>query len=524
MKNSFFKNHHGNTLLPLYYVKTCLIFLALIIASIAMTGCGESQSDIFCDDQNDDLYDVNYVDDTYNNFEFDSPDYEAELLTATLMDEAVCFDETEKTDFKSFLSKISVSYPYENLYNFDAVLDKYYSAKEYVSSAESIFEDNSISAEQLFKIVKQNNRELADKAIIEDSKLKEICSMVCEVINDYLKKGKNIDYSLLSRKILKLKIEKFSDFGYGFYDNESNCLSIDVESSESSVGLDKIVFHEVYHLIQNIPSHDNIDYQHGFCCKFGDESINSLNLTWFYEGAAEYLTLNHFGKRDSEIYPTLIKSFDTIKVATILAPDIGTEDFEALSLSKDLDGLFEYFNCVDEKDKREILNMMYAFELNLDLNYISSSRDFYQKYPDIDTLSLKPKLTGSIAQTLSKQFYHHLVSLHDYSVNDIFSLISIFENEISRLTWYDSRREAMQDFFKAYNLIQSEYFRLLAAKLNADPETVIASYNLFNHKTQVNSHEIEALPQEKREFYDYILTTRQDDKTESINITSLASY
>lgn len=462
----------------------------------------------------------NYTDTNNNSKENNFQEFKPIALSENYLTQPIIFSDADISYFQSYVNNITVHYPYEELYNIDNVLNKYYKAQPYKSNYENIFTDNLITEEQLFSIVKNNSKELKEDSQLSDSELKKVCSYICEVLNDYLKNNDNIDYSWLSEKVSKLKVKKFCDFESGYYDHKENLLGINFETVEPSQ-LKKIIQHEVYHLIQNNHNENNSDLEHqfGFCSKYKTEKVNSLNLCWFYEGGAEALTMNINNTMETDLYTALIDSMNMVKIATTLHPNNELSGLENTSLSADINDLFKYFNCVDEENKKEILKMMFAFEFDLDLNFTSPARELKEQYRNVNwyDFNLKYEIRCSIAQTLSKQFYSNLIVCSKTDLKDAFELISIFENVINKYMWQITDKNQANHFFETYNDIQGTFFQLFANKLGLSVDDIMSGYNYFYSNTEVNGNNIANLSTEKQQFYNYIVSNNKYYKANTVN-------
>lgn len=426
-----------------------------------------------------------------------------------------------------------IEYPYSNLYGNQALFNKYNSLSNYKPTTSSLFKNGQITVDTLYSVVKKNNENanLSSNQKLSDSNLREICSIMVNLFNDYAKRHKEADLNLLSEKISELKIINFDGFSNGFYDNTLGKMGYSVSylKAKSNDFFKETIEHETHHLIQaaGIKELSNSDYENrfGICYKFSDAEVNSLYWTWYYEGAAEYLTSNLNNKKTSNVYQDLIKSIDSIKISTILN-NTGVADFENLSLSKDLNDLFKSFGCQTYDDKIEVLNLMYAFELKYNMNF--SCEDFFDKYKStygktISSLEVKKELNNSIAQTLSKYFYKNLAMLlknKQVSIQEIFSIISVFENEISREVLYSSKQETLESFFEMYNDMQSELFEMISREINFSLEEIQQAYNSYNKQISVNLKNTVLLNKEQEDFFNYITESTKNHKVNSINYVS----
>lgn len=434
-------------------------------------------------------------------------------------------------NFINNVNNIEVSYKYSDIYNMQYMLNKYESTEKYTSTEQNLFVNGRISSDTIFAIVKENNANanLAKVQFVSDSELIKVCGIISDLLNDVIKNNPNIDLNLLSEKIKNLKIVTIDEFANGFFDPATGKMGFSFEYMKNK-GTDyykEIVEHETYHFIQSNSLNEikdtNINKRLGFVYDFNDVKINSLLWNWFYETGAEYLTCNRNNTREPNLYEAGIKDFDTIKVCTVLLSQNKLDTFENLSLSNNISDLFDYFGCKTDKDKIEISNMMYSYSLKNNFSYVCD--DFFDNYAEkygesITKEALKKVLNDDIAQSLTKIFYKNLASLirgKTIKVEEVFSMISVFENEISRTIWYNSNVETLSEFYSMYENVQSDFFQILAESLIINVDEVQQIYNAYNKNTSVNFDNTTLVDESKKDFYKHILETREGDKMNSIN-------
>lgn len=525
-----------------------------LLASV-LTGCGLNRNNDYSKNTSNPSYYEDYYGYVTENTDVTEPSIENDIPSETLppnnnnrpnivpeLDEyslgiinsKVTLDSNELTSFINYVKGINVNYTYSSLYSPGAMLSKYESLGEYNSSCENIFNNNEITGDQLYKIVKQNNKDfgVVEIATMSDSDLKEVCNIIADVLNDYIKKHPDTDLHLLSEKVNDLKILKFSDFSNGYFDSTNGKMGFDVSFLKSKPNdfFKKTVEHETYHFIQGNSlgeiSNLNLESRMGIAYKFDDVKVNSLLWDWYYEGSAEYLVCNRNNTKNTEVYKSLIKSIDTIKTATILSQNNKIIDFENLSLSSNLNDLFNYFGCETLNDRLEVINLMYSYNILYNINF--SVDDFYSHYKSTygkaaDKLYVEKDLNNSIAQSLTKYFYRDLAILvmnKEVSIEEIFSLISVFENEISREIWYTSNQNTLNGFFEMYNDIQSNFFEMISKKINVSLDNVQQAYNSYNKQVEIDLSNMTIIDEDKIDFYKFILETRKNDKMNSINFVS----
>lgn len=505
------------------------------VTNNANNNANNNKLDTNLNDSNDNKYDGNNKNNKVEDYKenINKPlildDYSLQIIN-----KKVKLNQNSINLFVNYIKGINVSYTYNDIYNTNLVLNKYNSLGKYNSTSKNLFINNNISSETLYSIVKKNNsnEKLVAKATLSDSELREICSIIVGILNDYAKNYKKADLLLLSEKINNLKILKFDDFSNGYFDATNGRMGFNVTylKNKSYDFYKKTIEHETYHFIEgnSIGESTSLGFvdRYGFSYEFLDVNVNSLLWNWYYEGSAEYLACNYNNTRENNVYDSVIKSIDTVKVATILSNKNKVATFERLSLSNDLNDLFEYFGCETKEDKIEVLNLMYSYNIIYNMNF--SSDDFYKQYELIygskaNKRDLEKELNNNIAQTLTKYFYRDLAILinnKEIDVKDIFSLISVFENEISREIWYNSNQDTLDEFFDVYNGIQSNFFDILSRELGIKIDDLQYAYNAYNKCSVNDISNISILENSKKEFYNYITKTRKNDKMNSINYVS----
>lgn len=451
-------------------------------------------------------------------------------FSKTIINSNISLPTSELNNYITNVNNIEVKYKYANIYNMESEFSKYQAIDKYTSNTSSLFKNGTITANTIFDIVKNNNSNynLPPSQTVTDSQLLEVCNIIADLLNDEIKNNK-IDENLLSEKIKDLKIVAIDEYANGFFDSETCRMGFNFSliKSKGTPFYKMVVEHEVYHLIQgnslNEIKNTNLKNRFGFTYEYNNVDLNVFAWNWFYEGSAAYLACDRNNTKEPTNYESILKDIDTIKVSTILMPQNGVTDFENLSLSNDINDLFNYFGCKTYQDKIDVLNMMYS--MTIKTNIFSTYDEFNNKYKEMygQTISfsnLKKDLNDDIAQTLSKCFYRSLANSllnKNVKVEEIFAMISVFENEMSRNIWYNSNQSTLIDFYNTYGKIQTDFFQLIANSLGVKVEDIQEAYNSYNNKVVVKLDNVTILNSEQKEYYDYILTTRKSDKMNSIN-------
>lgn len=241
-------------------------------------------------------------------------------------------------------------------------------------------------------------------------------------------------------------------------------------------------------------------------------------------GAVTNTYINIWPRR-SDIPNSVRGDINDIRYATCL---LGNEcSLESISLQNDLNVLFDYFNCKDDSQKIEVINMMYAYNI---IDRDDLCKDFFDSYEKehgeemswSQKMDFQTQLKGNVAITLSKQFYTNLctrINGKQVKMEDLFSIISVFETELSRQTWYTdpTKIENLYPFFKSYTEIQTKMFEMLAKSLNLTTQEVQKAYNAYNDNFNAQNLNVEWLLPNENSFFEYISDSRKADKSNSIN-------
>lgn len=437
--------------------------------------------------------------------------------------------------FKNYIDKIDTNYPFEELYGVMENLSKYNNLDKYISTFTNRFSGNKISKDYIYNVVVENNSKenFNNDKKIKDQDLKKICEEISTSINYIISNDNSINLNLLSEKIDNLKIINFTGFSNGSYDSTTGDMWLDVSKLNGDSSLfEKVIMHECVHLVQSNSlkelDNSNVELRLGCSYRFNDSKVNSLNWTWFSEGTAESIMMEKTNSSKALTYDNLIRIIETIKTSTVLKPNKDISEFEYISFNNDLSNLFEYFNCKNDSEKQEVLNMMFSYELVSGLSGSKSLNEFYDYYKSLygnmefkDKRLFEKQLKGSIGQTLSKQFYQNLIlSMNgkNININEVFEMISVFESEMNKLTWYSTTGYAtdISEFMINYVDIQDCFFEILSNKTGLTLEEIQNGYIMYNLECNFDLDNSNILSSDKKEFYNKVKENRKNDKTYSI--------
>lgn len=395
-------------------------------------------------------------------------------------------------------------------------------------------EDNHIDETMFLRQIIQNNQSVDNP--LNETDLKKVCAIVIRNINQALEKGK-INKDDLNQKLMELTIVDYKEFSYAYYNSATNQLGVNLavihnlaQNQDFDHVLENIINHETQHILQGnykiIKQNPQIEQSYGPCVQFKSVDVNSLYWNWFIEGSAEQLALNKNPDMDNFTYPQELKALELLKLPTLLDKTVKKDALEVLSTQDNLQAIFDYFDCQSIEEEQEVLNLFYALNLVVCDNYSSTSNDFYEKYNAItgsrmDFYQKKDYLASlkeSIAITESRMFYKNLVKLvqtKSMSLEEAMHLISINEDELSRLLWYsnDSYKDKYQTFFKTYEEMQSQFFIAISSSLGITVDDMKELFIIYHQSLDKQSLN---LTLEQNLFYENIENTRESDHKKAI--------
>lgn len=437
--------------------------------------------------------------------------------------------------YQQKVNEVVVNYQDSDLFHVPEALQEY--SKIIVSK--DLGTTFQIDEDKLYNQVLDNNQKYLSEHPFNsynetsDSDIRKIVSIITANINNKLATNTFIDYNQLSKTLKELKVFTYSGFGAGAIDDIDTVLSIDMATVDNYQKtypdtniLEMIVKHESNHLIQVTAGSSlegkNYKKNYGICYQFSNLAVNPLDNQWLLEAACEKQVLNDYNDGTEPLfYQNQILGLESITLSIILNSNNNSTSIEDNMFQHDLDKFMNIFNAKTNEQKQEIINMIYSFEL-----YYDEKDDFNQQYENKYGYSISSELEdyttslrGSIALTLSKLFYNNLSEIiagKSVTLKDIYTLISVFENDISRLTWYNSKYENYNEFLTEYNLIQNNFFGMISENTNLDIDTLQQKYNEY-HRIKETDVQIDWLNSDQNRFLNHIAETREKDRKPSIN-------
>lgn len=459
-------------------------------------------------------------------------------------------DEGDVQEVIADLSDIIVDYPYSELFDIDeALAEESATIIAIPDSSTQLIVNSKVDENELYQQILQNNEEYLsqNKGITKyngttNSLIKKVCAVIAPQINEYLS-GHDLseqDINYLNEKLSDLKIFNYDGYGYASYNPDRATLEVSekmISNLQRNTGesqtFEKVVSHEIAHLLQ-APTQQTIlqnnIMQFGPCIKHSGEQ-STLYWDWYIEGSAEQLCMDYYETNESLTYPAEIKALTLMKTAGAVDPSVDVTTLEELSLQSSREPIYEYFKCTTEEEEKEILNMFYATNLFTSGSITTSNQIFVDNYSskhdpmDGSTqIKLEDEWQGCVAATTSKTFYKNLailISEKDLQLDEIFSLISMYENNVSNLTWYSSKRQ--ESLLDNYTKYQDIFFRALAESNHIDKDELVNSYTKFHDENKANISEDMDLTSSQKEYFQDILDKYQGDKKEPIVTLNLSS-
>ncbi len=480
---------------------------------------------------------------TNQNFQT-SVNFSTSSESSNFLNQIVSLSKEEGTSFANKVHNRPVTYKNSEYFGVDEALTRYENLKAYQSNVTfQIIQNGKINENLLKQKILANNEQCVGTnhyiryKELSKSDFDKVFQALVDGLNTYLKD--EIDIAKLEEKLNNLKIFEMGLAGSGVVSDEGDVLAVNLKviavQQKYYPQIDYLrftVIHEASHLIQvnslQEKNEQGWSRNYGIAYEWEDLKVNPLMNNWYVEGAAEDLAINHENVSDIPGYVNDVKAIQSLTVATIVRDDIEEDTISKLSLQSDLDKWFEVFNCKTKEDKKEIINMMFSFDI-----WLNQNRDFYDYYQsqtgkDLDRSTYEISLKSSIAQTLTKQFYENLSSkivTSNVPLKDIFSSIEVFEMEMSRITWYASRQNTDNAIFvKMYQEIQDEFFDILAKKVHTNKSEIYNLYNSYYRDSQTNVIDNIMLNKEENDYMSKVMESRSTLKSKSGPVNQLSPY
>lgn len=478
---------------------------------------------------------------TTTNTSNPAPIVQLEAELQSIIETSIRFSNSSYSQIANYIDSIRVDYQYSELFNINAALAQYNNINRYRASSSSNFvTNNRINRERVRTQIINNNTEFLANftgsrlSALSITDFDKVLTTFIDTLEYNLASG-YIDMAKLDEKIQDLKILSTTEGKMAYVDSIRDIFAVNTNIIATRQArypdidyFKKIVIHESVHFIQmatmNEAEHEGYRSRFGISYDWEDMSINPLCCSWFHEGAADRIMVEMDNyNMTGATYPLYIRSINSLTLATMIRNDVDQSTLSQISFQNNLESLFTAFGCQNDRQRLEILQMMYSFEITHTAN-----RDFYAavtalngaKMESSEKSSYEYGLKASQAQTLTKAFYTNLagtLTSRSVKLEEVFHLISIFEADMSRLTWYSSRTNENRDFFNTYVGIQNQFFGRIASELGISATDITRAYNAYNSALRFGETNLSFLSDSENNYLTEISAGLRDNKRRAIN-------
>lgn len=448
------------------------------------------------------------------------------------------FTASNYNSIKSYIDSLDIAYEYENLYNFNKSLTEYNKLNLVNKHSNEL---KNITVDELYNLILKNNKEYKKSVKtsvykeLNNSEIREICTLIVDTVNKYVKENKDINIDRVKCVLNNLKMYKQTSAVANAFVTDDNCLIIspnmlEVANMINGKGTEEDIFiHEIIHLLQkgcncDLNKNTNLKRNFGISYGFKNLEVNSLDFTWLYEASAEKNMMNLTG-HDPLVYKNMIGYLESLSLVNLLNPSYSVNDTEELSFKRDLNELYSYFGVTTDKDKKEILNMMYSIEVMQQAptdfyNILEKTTGRTKDSTLIDEVNYTVKV--SICETLTKLFYKNLAKNlvnKDATLEDVFYLISLFENDLnSHIKYKDSTKYKYNNrFIETYLNIQDNFFYELSKSTGYSQTDIEKKFDEYTANTKDgNNYSLNFLNKDKIDYLEERETAMSLSATVSI--------
>ena len=532
----------------IYKLKKVIILPVVIASTISFAGCTADEEEIEANTEekkreerkssvssdmnsNDErmTYIDEIVDENLNSMELEKDENQIYTIDNEKYNTIVDFSIIDTSIEKNVIDNMYTSYPYSEYYNTKEALNRYYAIEEYDSNNSLKYISNcKIDKEKLKNKVISNNASFLKRT--EYTMFSELSSsdfnLAIDAIVDTLNNRLNdeIDIYQLDSNLDKLKIIRTDRGGNASVSNEDMILSINPDVINSLGDSDffyKVICHEANHLVQINSEiekkNEKYDRNMGILYTWNDLNVNPLGYQWLIESSAEKIMQDETKEKLGKVmYEDMIKDLDSLSLSCIFNENIDSLTIPKLTLQQDLNKLFELFNCKNDKDKEEIVNMLYTFEIvddNTNDEFDKFHNEKFGEYLDINERYL---LSNYCAETLSKIYYKGLINkleTKSTNLNDVFNLMAINEADMNRITrFHGAYSKEQNDFINYYFNIQQEFFNLISKSTNIEQDELFKMYDEYYNSCTDYNLESNLLENNQKEILGKIIETRFEIK------------
>lgn len=418
--------------------------------------------------------------------------------------------------FEESVKSIEVSYPYEELF-----------CGEHINYEVSKSSEDYLNIDVLYKRVLENNKEyqVVHSNDTYFGTTNEFVYSVCQKIIDNYNKletnGVGLDKEHINSNLANLKIFLYKGYNYGYYNSKQNILGIN--ETLSSDEMKDVISHEVMHVLMGSNNKElessGLKSKNGYLYSFDNREINPYNWTWFSEASAENLGCSLDNNKEPYVYAREINSIEAMKFATFNP----NNDIECTLFSSNINKLYD---CFPNLTHEEVNKMFYAYSIIFDNNTGQEGYYFYKFLENHGVVissghygNFESNLRASIALSLSKEFYINFakrIENKSISLNEIFEIISVFELELSRELWYQSKYPDLEYFLSNYCNIQEQFFEVICNSLGISMDYIKKLYYMFNNDVSLSNINVSFLTDKENDFINYINESRTGNKKDAI--------
>jgi len=439
---------------------------------------------------------------------------------------AVHLDDDDLGEFHLYINNQDVVYHYDDLYGIDSALAEERNSKPSSDNHTSMIdlEDGKFTAASIYNAIIENNKAyLNDTSIssykkasfteLDDSKIKEYCTIIANTLNDQIQTNPAIDINELRCVVGNLKMFSSPSTSIAYVNHDDlfvvspSMVKVSTVIKQSDNTEYDVMVHETMHLIQK-SCKDNLDgkTQVGVSQHFDNLNVNSLDWSWYIEGSAEN-AMSNYTQHEPTTYKYLISYLKSLNLATILDDNVSVHDLDNVNFDKDIQKFYEIFGCENEEDKKEVIRMMYSVEVMQQQK--DDFKDAYQaKYglsldDEENLVPVQRELKASICESLTKYFYRNLgnaVNQGKLTYGDLFFLIRTFEGDLnSHLDCSSTEKfSTNEEFMKVYLGIQNEFFQEIADTTGKSLSEITSLFNGFEYG--LNDSLLRDIDSSKRDF------------------------
>lgn len=411
------------------------------------------------------------------------------------------------------ISNVNLDYSYCEYYDLRNSLNKYNNVESKIGKNDRLITNGKIDVNKLYNLVLENNSKYLNSknkdyytTELSSSEIKNVCNSIVDIINTNSIKYdvKNISY--VFSKLTIVKKTTTTSFAYvtdpsktcdficlvinpTLIDTYENLAKIKGESDNKEFN-EKILYHEVMHLFQNL-SNDFIKengLEAGPFRKFEndpDVKVNSTWIKWLLEGSAEKEMMNNLSTNASN-YKKTLSYLNTYDLSRIFDDSYKPGDLSKSVYTTDLNEMFNMLNIRSEKDKIDFLNLVYSIDITQNKN-----EDFWKYYEEKNNItvdnSLKRKIIVDIRKdaikNLSSTYYKGLLSsiknrkIKD--INTVFYFLRLWEldsaNHIESTTKECSK--TIDDYINWQETVENSFFEIISNNINLSYDEVKSLYN-----------------------------------------------